>query len=112
MATRAYLEVGSKRVFACAIEWPGWCRAGKTEDDALEALAAYAPRYAPVAHGANVRFPKTAGDHIEVVETLKGSATTDFGAPDKACADDLRPLTKAQAARQVAFVRAAWDVLD
>ena len=21
-----YLELGTKRVFACALEWPGWCR--------------------------------------------------------------------------------------
>lgn len=43
-ATPVGLEVGSKRVFAWALEWPGWCRAGRTEDLALEALAAYAPR--------------------------------------------------------------------
>ena len=23
-------------MFACAIDWPGWCRSGKTEDAALE----------------------------------------------------------------------------
>ncbi len=40
MTTPVYLEVGSKRVFACSIEWPGWGRSGKTEDAALEALAA------------------------------------------------------------------------
>lgn len=43
------LELGKKRVFAWAQDWPGWCRAGKTEADALAALAAYGPRYAPVA---------------------------------------------------------------
>ena len=112
MATRVYLEVGAKKVFACAIDWPGWCRSGKTEDAALEALAAYAERYAPVVKRAKVRFPKSAGDSIEVVETLKGSPTTDFGAPDKACADDLKPLTKANAERLAALVQAAWDELD
>jgi hypothetical protein len=112
MATRAYLEVGSSKVFACAIDWPGWCRSGKTEDAALEALAAYADRYAPVAAGAKVRFPKSAGDHIEVIETVKGSASTDFGVPGEACADDDRKLTKAQAERQAAFVQSAWRLLD
>jgi hypothetical protein len=41
-----YLESGSKRTFAGALEWPGWCRGGKTEAAAIEALLAYAPRYA------------------------------------------------------------------
>src|SRR4051794_20180137 len=111
MATRAYLEVGPKRIFACAIDWPGWCRSGKTEDDALEALAAYADRYAPVAAGAKVRFPKSAAN-IDVVETVKGSASTDFGVPGEPCADDFKKLTKAQAERQAAFVESAWRVLD
>jgi hypothetical protein len=112
MATRAYLEVGSTKVFACAIDWPGWCRSGKTEEAALDALAAYAERYAPVAAGAKVRFPKSAGARVEVVETIKGSATTDFGAPAMACSADLEPLTKAQAERMAGFVASAWQVLD
>jgi hypothetical protein len=38
------VEKGSKRVFASAVEWPGWARSGKTEAEALAALAGYAPR--------------------------------------------------------------------
>lgn len=110
--TPVYLEVGSKRVFACSLEWPGWCRSGKTEDAALETLAAYAPRYAPVAAEAGKRFPKHAPDSLEVVERLKGSATTDFGAPAEAATADLEPLTKAQAGRLADFVRASWVVFD
>ena len=49
MSTRVYLEVGSSKVFACALDWPGWCRSAKNEDDALHVLADYAGRYAPVA---------------------------------------------------------------
>ena len=45
-AVAAYLEVGSRRVFAGAIEWPGWCRSGRDEETALRALVAYGPRYA------------------------------------------------------------------
>jgi hypothetical protein len=107
-----YLEVGSKRIFACSLEWPGWCRSGKTEDAALEALAAYAPRYAPVAAEAGKRFPKRAPDSLEVVERVPGSATTDFGAPAEPATADLEPLTKAQAARLADFVRATWVVFD
>ncbi|HWC09642.1 MAG TPA: hypothetical protein VG455_00320, partial [Acidimicrobiales bacterium] len=77
---------------------------------ALEALAAYAPRYAPVAAEAGRRFPKSAGTSLEVVERRPGSATTDFGAPGTPAEADLAPLTKAQAARLADFVRASWVV--
>ncbi|MDQ4089408.1 MAG: hypothetical protein M3163_03780 [Actinomycetota bacterium] len=81
MATPVYLEVGTKKIFACSLDWPGWARAAKTEDDALDALAVYAGRYRPVAEEAGVRFPKSAGDNFKVVERVKGDTTTDFGAP-------------------------------
>ena len=42
--TRVYLEVADKRAFAGSLDWPGWCRSGKTEDAALEARGAYAAR--------------------------------------------------------------------
>ena len=112
MTTPVYLEVGSKRIFACSLEWPGWCRSGKTEDAALEALAAYVSRYAPVAAEAGKRFPKSAADSLEIVERRPGSATTDFGAPGTPAEVDLEPLTRAQAARLADLVRASWVVFD
>jgi hypothetical protein len=112
MATKVYLEVGGKKVFASAADWPGWCRAGKTEEDALEALAAYHPRYAVVAKKADVRFPKNAADSFDIVERVKGDATTDFGAPGMPTKGDDEPLTKAQADRQAKLVKAAWAVFD
>jgi hypothetical protein len=107
-----YLEVGSKKVFACALDWPGWCRSGKTEEAALEALAAYAPRYAPVAKKAGLKFPKSAGEDFKVTERVKGGATTDFGAPEKSVASDDKPITKAQAERIAALVEASWAIFD
>src|SRR6058998_1475202 len=86
--TAVYLEVGSRRVFACALDWPGWARSGRTEELALEALADYAPRYAAVAEQAAIVFPADAGDELQVVERLPGSATTDFGAPDAIASGD------------------------
>lgn len=112
MTTPVYLEVGSKRVFACSLDWPGWSRSGKTEAAALEALAAYAARYAPVAAEAGKRFPKTAGHTLEVVERVPGSATTDFGAPGEPAAADDEALTRAQADRLADLLRAAWVVFD
>ena len=106
------LEVGSKRVFAIALDWPGWARSGKTEDEALEALAAYADRYGPIAEAAGHALPARAATSLRVVETVKGDATTDFGAPHVVVDADRAKTTKAQGARLVAFVQAAWDAFD
>jgi hypothetical protein len=104
-----YLEIGQKRVFACSLEYPGWCRAAKTDHEALVALDDYAPRYDVIAKRAGVAFRP---GELTVVERLPGSATTDFGAPDRAAAADERDLDKAGAARLVKLMRAAWDELD
>jgi hypothetical protein len=112
VSTPVYLEVGAKKIFACSLDWPGWCRAAKSEEAALEALAAYADRYRPVAEAAGVRFPKSAGTDFDVVERLKGNATTDFGAPGVPAGADTTPLTKAHAARLASLVEGAWTVLD
>lgn len=112
MVTAVYLEVGTKKVFASALDWPGWARAAKTEEAALESLAVYAERYRPVAVAAGVRFPTSAGGDFDVVERLTGDAGTDFGALHVPAGADSSPLTKAQAERLAALVAAAWSVLD
>jgi hypothetical protein len=104
-----YLEVGSTKVFASAADWPGWCRAGKTEDAALQALESYADRYALVAAQAGVPF--VAPTTLAVVDTVKGGSTTDFGAPEKTHAGEQVKLTKAKAKRLAALVQAGWDLL-
>lgn len=110
--TPVYLEIGAKKVFACSVDWPGWCRSGRDEAAALEALADYATRYAVVPQRAGTRFPTTAGDHLEVVERVSGSATTDFGAPGAVPEIDGDDLTAAGAWRMTGLVEAAWLVLD
>jgi hypothetical protein len=109
-----YLELGDKKVFACSVDFPGWCRGAKTEEAAMEALVGYAPRYAEVARLAKVAFPAPAkaGERFEVVERVKGKGATDFGIPHEVTRADAEPLTARQAARQVELMRAAWVVLD
>jgi hypothetical protein len=111
-ATPIYLEAGTKKVFACALDWPGWCRSGRTEEAAMETLSEYAARYAPVAAVAGVRFLASAGRDLDVVERVAGSGTTDFGAPDKPATADGAALTAAQARRIARLVEASWNVLD
>jgi hypothetical protein len=108
--TRVYLEVGKRRVFASAADWPGWTRAGKDEESALEALAAAAPRYAQAARAARVPFAPTS--KLEVVERLPGDATTEFGAPGAIAKAESKRLTKKEAGRLSALVAASWTVLD
>lgn len=110
--TTVYLELGKKRVFACSLDWPGWCRSGKTEEAALEALAAYVPRYAVVAKLAGADFPSSAAESFDVVERVPGSAATDFGVPGAIAAADSRPLSGDQASRLTALVRASWTYFD
>jgi hypothetical protein len=96
-STPVYVELGSKRVFACALDWPGWCRSGKDERQALQALADYAARYAAVPSVAGVEFSADTATTFEVRERLPGSATTDFGAPDRVPSSDREPLGPAEA---------------
>jgi hypothetical protein len=109
----AYLERGSKRVFAGAIEWPGLARGGKTDEAALEALAAYGPRYAAALRGTRLGFhaPERASD-LRVIERVEGTATTDFGAPDVAVARDLEDVDAKELKRLEAILRASWRTLD
>jgi hypothetical protein len=106
------LEEGSRRVFAIALDWPGWCRAGRGEEAALAALADAAPRYAAVASAAAIAFRASLADNLTVVERLAGNATTDFGAPGQVAARDREPLTAAQARRRAALLEAAWLVFE
>jgi hypothetical protein len=113
MPVDTYVEAGTKRVFAGALGWPGWCRSGRTVDDALEALLGYAPRYARVLRGTGVRFtPPKSPSTLAIVERLTGDATTDFGAPSIAPAADARPLDRRWLTRQTKILQACWNAFD
>ena len=107
------IEVGAKRAFAVALDWPGWARAGKDPDAALESLLAAAPRYATVLNGTRLGFavPKDVRG-IRVVERLSGDATTDFGAPGAKAKADRRPLDDIEIRRQLTILRACWRTFD
>jgi hypothetical protein len=108
-ATGVIIETGKKRVFAAAADWPGWCRSGRGEEQALETLASYLPRYAPVAARAGLALPSAAADAFTVVERLAGTAGyTDFGVPGEIAEADYGPLTGEEAGRLAALVSTAW----
>src|SRR5690348_253158 len=110
LPTTVIIEQGKQRVFACALDWPGWCRSGRTEEAALAALGAYAPRYAAVVRQAELKFPSA--HTFEVIERRAGGGGTDFGVPSEAAEHDAERLTAAAARRQAALVEAAWQSFD
>jgi hypothetical protein len=106
--------MGTKRMFAGSLDWPGWGRFdkgfGKGEQVALEALAAYRDRYAVVAKEAGLKFP--AKVEFEVVERVPGSGTTDFGAPGSIADRDREPVSRREAEKMVALLTASWQLFD
>jgi hypothetical protein len=109
----SYLEIGSKRVFAGAIDWPGWSRSGRDEEAALQALFAYGPRYRDALRRSEVAFTLPAKPSaLRVVQRLKGDATTDFGAPSIAPAADARSVDRRWLSRQTRILRACWAAFD
>src|SRR5688572_10763177 len=108
-----YLEIGKKRTFAGAIAWPGWCRSGRDESSALQALFDYGPRYEHVFRRARLDFK--APDDISVlsvIERLEGNATTDFGAPDMAPSSDSEPVNSTELQRFQRILKACWREFD
>jgi len=109
-----YLEEGAKRTFAAALDWPGWCRQGPGETDALAALLAYSPRYASILAGTGLGFaaPKDLSQLV-VVERLPGTASTDFGALSVApTVDHERSCDAATILRFEKILSAGWQAFD
>lgn len=108
-----YLEIGHKYTFAGALAWPGWCRLGRDERAALQALYDYGPRYARVLSAAQIAFqPPADPSGFVVIERLTGNATTDFGAPNIPPSDDARPFTTTDDQHAQALLQACWSAFD
>jgi hypothetical protein len=107
MTTPAYLEIGRKRSFAVAVDWPGWARSGKTPEAALESLWNYRERYAGIM--GHLWLP--AGE-FEVVETVTGDTTTEFGAPGIVPALDRVTPGMSEVERLVTIWNRCWEAFD
>ena len=104
------VERGTKKAFAWALDWPGWCRSGKDPELAQAALLAATPRYAVVAEAAGLALPDPI--ELEIVETVAGDGGTDFGVPSAITDLDRRPVSAGEAERLAALVEAAWTVFE
>jgi hypothetical protein len=107
------LESGEKKVFAGAVDWPGWCRAGKDEETAVQALLDAGPRYARVLAGTDLGFeaPQSVSA-LPIVEHVEGNSGTDFGAPNVPLAGDDQPVDAAELKRLEAVLGACWAAFD
>lgn len=109
---KVYLELGRKRVFAGALDWPGWCRSGRDEESALQALFDAGTRYQAVL-GSAAGFETPADPSVfTVAERLQGGTTTDFGAPEAIPSGDRRPLDEHERDRLQRLLKACWRGFD
>ena len=109
------VEMGpkGKKVVATAWDWPGLERGGKTEDEALETLRAYLPRYARVAERTGMGDTFRSQTDLEVVERYDGVGSTDFwGISHASCDLDRQPMSSDEWERRLALVRACWAEFD
>lgn len=108
-----YLEVGYRRTFAIAVDWPGWARSGRDSEAALQALFEAGPRYRRLLATAELAFePVAAVGEFEVVAELEGDSTTDFGSPGAIPEYDRAALPKADLPRLRTIFHACWHAFD
>ena len=111
---RVILEIGKKRrVVAGAMDWPGLDRWGTSEDDAVEKLLAYVPRYAGVAERADKARAFARDREVEVVERVPGSSSTDFwGIAHVPSKIEAQVLTPRDLERRLDLLQACWTYFD
>ena len=111
---RVILEIGKKRrVVAGAMDWPGLDRWGTSEEDALDKLATYRPRYAGVAGRAGIGAAFARAREVEVVERVPGSSSTDFwGIAHVPSQIEREVLSAADLERRLDLLRACWASFD
>jgi hypothetical protein len=103
------IEKGKSRVFAVALEWPGWARSARDEAGAIDALIEYGPRYRS-AIKKRIALPKSPDD-LHVVHRVRGDSSTDFGVPGSPKVD-AAPVDGRELKRLVSILEASWDAFD
>jgi len=110
---KVYIERGKKRSFACAIEWPGWCRNGRDENSALKALFDSGSRYAQIFQSSPIKFQAPTDPSMFIVtERLDGNATTDFGAPSILLDADTQSVDQLELERYQTLLLTCWQAFD
>jgi len=102
-----------KRWVAVAADWPGLERGGKTEDEALEKIARYVPRYLTVAKRSGLDGELASQTEAEIIGRYPGTGSTDFWGISFAPSPlDREPFDAIVFDRNVGLLRAAWAEFD
>ena len=110
---KVYLEIGKKKVFASALDWPGRIRASRSEDQALQSLLDYGTRYAQVLNNGALTFtPPKELSLMEVILHLPGTSTTDFGAPAVIPDADKEPFDLEHLEFSKSLLQSCWSAFD
>ena len=105
-----FIEAGSRRVFASALDWPGWARSAKTEELALEALADYLPRYARIVD--RVRLEPPDGELVVVERHPRVAKNADFGSLGEIASSEREPLTADVGLQLAKLLAASWVAFE
>jgi hypothetical protein len=105
-----FIEAGTRRAFASALDWPGWARSGKSDELAVAALADYLPRYLPIVAMAGGVAP--AGDLVITERHVGLAKNADFGALGEIAPSETQSLSAEDGARRAALLAAAWRAFD
>jgi hypothetical protein len=102
-----------KRWVAVAADWPGLERGGKTEDQAIEKLSGYLPRYLSVSKRARLGSEFARQTRLDIIGRYPGTGSTDFWGISFAPSPlDREPFDAPVFNRQVRLLRAAWAEFD
>lgn len=112
---RVLLEIGpkGKRIVAAAMDWPGLERWGRTEDEAVDRLRAYLPRYAPIAERVGLRSELEREVVPQILERTPGNTSTDWwGIAHVPSVIEADPLTDDELDRRIGLMQATWSHFD
>jgi hypothetical protein len=112
---RVTLETGpkGKKVAAVAPDWPGLARGAKTEEEAIDRLRSYIPRYSQVVKLAGMNAEFDAIQNVDVVEQYPGTPSTDFWGISFAFSSiDKQAMSGDELDRELMLMQACWAFFD
>ena len=102
-----------KRWVAVAADWPGLERGAKTEEEAIEKLVRYVPRYLPVAKRVRLGSELESQADVDIIGRYRGTGSTDFWGISFAPSPlDREPFDAELFDRNVGLLRSAWTEFD
>ncbi|MBK7916777.1 MAG: hypothetical protein IPJ94_11070 [Chloroflexi bacterium] len=112
---RVTLEIGpkGKKVVAVAPDWPGLERGAKSQEEAVERLRSYMPRYSQVARLAGLNAAFDIVQDMDVVEQYPGTGSTDFWGISFAFSSiDEQGMSDDELERELRLMQACWAWFD